>query len=279
MLGRALALVLLLTTVATPAPEAPGAYDTKEAEVRAEAVRAEVAAELAALPAHPWAGRYYWGDGLGANVTVDLAPRSGFVFEWHGCMGLYGRNYGPLTETGTRVVLEPELPNEDGAFAGIDEELVPVSWGTRAYLVAAGKIDAFCNAVNDGSEPRQGVHGHFLLREGDEKKPTSGRPSTPEGELSCLLDRPIQGRVASVSGQTTKVEDDVSWTATTVVLDVGSAQGVWVGMRFHVVQPGNVYESARVTHVSEGSSEALFESYGQEAFAPRANWLLSTRRN
>ena len=36
--------------------------------------------ELAQLKDNQWAGEYYYGDGLGVNVNLIIAPKSGFVF-------------------------------------------------------------------------------------------------------------------------------------------------------------------------------------------------------
>jgi hypothetical protein len=59
--------------------------------------------ELKTLKAHAWAGKYHYGDGLGVNVDLSLAPKSGFVFTWHGCLGLYDLNYGGVEEADGRI--------------------------------------------------------------------------------------------------------------------------------------------------------------------------------
>lgn len=60
---------------------------------------AVVEAELERLGgAHPWAGCWYTGDGLGTNVTLWLAPDTGCVTRWTGCLGLYGANWGSVRE-------------------------------------------------------------------------------------------------------------------------------------------------------------------------------------
>src|ERR1700730_15103618 len=67
-----------------------------QAENEARARKGKIQAEIKGLGEHPWAGEYYEGDGLGVGISLSLAPESGFVFEWHGCMGVYDRNYGEL---------------------------------------------------------------------------------------------------------------------------------------------------------------------------------------
>jgi hypothetical protein len=75
--------------------------------------RSELAGEeLGQLGAdHPWAGVYYVGDGLGVNITMWLAPRSGCVARWTGCLGLYGANWGSVREVGDELVIAFDLPN------------------------------------------------------------------------------------------------------------------------------------------------------------------------
>jgi hypothetical protein len=69
------------------------------------------------------------------NTTLSIAPKAGFVFEWHGCMGLYDRNYGSVTWTNNRLELSFKFKNDRQGFQGLANELVPVSWGKRRYLV------------------------------------------------------------------------------------------------------------------------------------------------
>ena len=92
----------------------------------------------------------------GCERLLDLAPKSGYVFEWHGCMGLYDRNYGAVTWTKDRLRLSFTLPNKREGFQGIDEKFIPVAWGDRKYLIPASDIVGFCNEVNAGDEPRKG---------------------------------------------------------------------------------------------------------------------------
>src|ERR1700742_7690 len=82
----------LLSSAQTQSRELP---DKLSAKARDEADRREdlIRKEIAKLRKHEWAGEYACG-GLGRNLRLILAPRSGFVFTWHGCTGLYDLNYG-----------------------------------------------------------------------------------------------------------------------------------------------------------------------------------------
>src|SRR6267154_672380 len=50
--------------------------------------------ELAKGTSDEWSGEYYYGDGLGVNVTLVMGPTTGFVYRWDGCLGNYDQNYG-----------------------------------------------------------------------------------------------------------------------------------------------------------------------------------------
>src|SRR5689334_20615072 len=39
-------------------------------------------------------GRFYFGDGLGKNCSLQIYENHRFDFAWHGCEGEYDRNYG-----------------------------------------------------------------------------------------------------------------------------------------------------------------------------------------
>src|SRR5262245_32032 len=79
------------------------AKQSATAERTANSMRDKIRAEVKSLGEHEWAGEYYAGDGLGVNTSLAIAPKSGYVFEWHGCLGLYDRNYGAVAWTNGRV--------------------------------------------------------------------------------------------------------------------------------------------------------------------------------
>lgn len=247
---------------------------SKKAEAASEAQRKLIERELSSLHEHPWAGHYYYGDGLGVNVRLDLAPRSGFVFTWHGCLGLYDLNYGKVEETGGRVKLVFRFPNDKKGFQGIAPELIPVLWGERHYLVPPDRVVDFANAINAGFEPRSGLHGRFLLSGGDELKPVRGKPNIPSEYSAYLLEHPIEAEISSV--KESRVED--SERITNAVLNVGTAQGVKSGMEFWVYAPERLYGNARITDVGSTQSLATLKMFEADckSHVPSPGWKLST---
>ncbi len=251
---------------------------TDQAEKTANKLRQEIEAEIKDLGKHEWAGEYYCGDGLGVNVSLMLAPKTGYIFEWHGCLGLYDRNYGTVSWSNDRIHLSFTFENKQEGFQGIAEKFIPISWGDRKYLIPADDIVGFCNNVNKGSEPRAELHGNYLIRNGDENKKATGFPNIPKEFKPYLLENPIQAEIVSVGKYTTKPSVcEWKFKETPVSLNAGKKQGLLPGMELNVFKPDNIVESVKITKVGEENSEALMTQVGEEELGPKIGWKLSTR--
>ena len=62
----------------------------------------------------------------GVQVSLEVAPKSGFLMEWHSCLGLYDRNYGAIKQDDDRIRLEFTFDNPKHI---VPAELIPVGWG------------------------------------------------------------------------------------------------------------------------------------------------------
>jgi hypothetical protein len=237
-----------------------------------QAKRQLIEQELGKLKMHPWAGDYYYGDGLGVNVDLTLAPGSGFVFTWNGCLGLYDQNYGDVAESDRKIRLLFKLPNKREGFRGIAPEFLPVTWGDRYYLIPSDGVVKFANAINAGFEPRNSEWGQFLLRRGDVSKQVSGYPNLPPEYSEYLLKSPIKAEVSAVKESRDKGSDRIS----IVLLNVGASQGVRKGMEFYVYSPSGVFESATITVVNDTSSEAQVFQCCDDKDRPTISWKLSS---
>lgn len=278
MKTKAIVAILLVCACAALAVERDEAKYTETAENTAKQLQERIQAVAATLTNHPWAGRYYCGDGLGVNVSLFLAPGAGYVFEWRGCLGLYDRNYGSVTETNSRVRLSFTFKNERKGFQGIAEEFIPVVWGERCYLIPSDDVVGFCNKVNEGTEPRDAPHGFYLLRRGDEKNAASGFPIVPEEYRPYLLAKPITGEIISINSVTTRPSVcEWKFKDTSVTLDAGKDKGLREGMEMQVVRPGNVVKSVTITKVEASTSQAIMTQIGEEESGPKKGWQLSTR--
>ncbi len=248
-----------------------------EASVSASEMQTKkIQQELRNLKDDDWAGEYYFGDGLGVNVSLALAPKSGFVFSWHGCLGLYDLNYGDVAFTNGSVRLLFKYLNKREGFEGIAPELLPVRWGKRHYLIAVDRIVDFTNAINAGTEPSSlfgGRSGRFLLRRGDENMAVVGRPTLPNEFLGYILAEPIKVKVSSV--EQARVEH--SRRITYVRIDAGSVDGIKQGMELYVHSPSRTFDTAVVTSVSEHSARAVIEQMELTDPLPSTDWDLSTK--
>ena len=253
------------------------AKQSDEAAKTAANLREKIHQELKTLQDHPWAGEYYEGDGLGENVSLSIAPEAGYVFEWHGCLGVYDRNYGSVAFTNGKLRLSFTFKNERKGFQGIAQNFIPVPWGKRAYLIPADDVIGFCNRVNNGMEPRDDVHGSYLLREGDEKKRVSGFPLVPDDFRGYLLAKPIVAEITGIRSVTTR-PSVCKWKFkdTTVIIDAGKNKGLRTGMEMNIIQP-DVVESVIITKVGDTQSEAVMTQAGEDEPGPQKGWRLSTR--
>lgn len=240
---------------------------------------AAIKAELATGSAADWAGEYGFGDGLGVNVVLALAPNHGFAFRWSGCLGIYGQNYGSVSHRNGRLVLDYAHPNKPGSFGGFSKILVPVPWGDRLYLIGEEQLAEFVNAVNSGSEPCSDMCRDFLIRDGDEKVKVKvkGRPELPAEYAARLLDKPIYARVAKIiERDLTAVDGEYHDRKATVELDVGRNGGLWEGMEFHPADGGR-YATFTVVRADDSSSVVAVSTYDDEPLAPKRGMCLSTR--
>lgn len=257
----------------TDAEQAPFREEDKhshEAEERVGQIRRAVELEAAALGADHWAGSYYFGDGMGVNSYVSIAPNSGFAFEWHGCLGTYDRNYGTVELVDGELRLQFEFPNSREGFEGLHESFVPIRWGDRQYLVAVEEMVELCNAVNQG-EGRL----FMLLKETEEPLKVFGKPNIPEQYRAYLPDPPLQATVTHV-GESKLVPfyDDRFHRDTHITLNVTQADGARVGMEFTRLNVG-VAECATITSVGQDSCEAVVRQDSKDE-PPTTRWKMWT---
>ncbi len=138
-----------------------------------------------------WNGRYHQGGGY-ENVSLLISSDAGVSVELHGCMGLYGANEGSvLPQPEGKLKLDFNWRNATKAPGGFPEELTPVLWGSRHYLLAPDDFIEFVNAIHHHQESNSHSYGFFFLRNGDENLPVSGKPNLPGPYLNLFRDEPL----------------------------------------------------------------------------------------
>lgn len=158
-------------------------------EEKPAAVLARVKSELKQPEGPAWAGRYVKGSGTDSD-RLCLAPEAGWVW-------IKG-DERPCCTSGSHSQCDPDCPGAREALDGevfetrsntlrlalklgegqvvLFGEFLPVSWGSRRYLVHVDERNAFEDAVAKGLEPRRTAEGAFYMGQGDENRAATGEP-------------------------------------------------------------------------------------------------------
>jgi hypothetical protein len=136
-------------------------------------------------PAEPFtlqdfAGSYYQSGGFEGGV-LTLNADSGFSLSWAMDIG------SPIVYTGTVTYGTPGTSRNEQRPLGMPDELIPVRWGQRRYLIAADELDFFCLWMHEGREPRHDQWNTFYLHDGDWNIPVIGNPTLYRGMLKFSL--------------------------------------------------------------------------------------------
>ncbi|MCB9838011.1 MAG: hypothetical protein H6813_01615 [Phycisphaeraceae bacterium] len=246
-------------------------------ETKIAARRDRIKDELAALDreeldpddwARAWAGGYYAGDGLGTNVSIHLAPKSGISFLNYGCLGLYGGDHGEI------VGVEPDGLRLRLVFGSahnsfLSERIYFVRWGEDRYLVPDWLMMEVVNNYNRGGWYREDMFGiPRLVPDGEhprrynaESGQREGKPRLPDEFMPMLLDEPLALGVTHVSDiDVTEAEEHRKCETCTVTFDRGTEAGIHAGMEFDFgsSRGRHVYGSYRITFADTGMSTAEF---------------------
>ncbi|MCB1034794.1 MAG: hypothetical protein KDD47_13265 [Acidobacteria bacterium] len=251
--------------------DALAARDPRFSEAAGEEVdrrNAAISREAAGLPEPHWAGSYYAGDGLGVNHYLSLAPDAGFTFEWHGCLGVYERNWGEVEADGDLLLLQPVFTGDPEGFIATTRRFRWVQWGERSYLIPGGEVAPFCNGINSGGEPRA------VVEVDDREKPFAPVALLPEDIRGCVLPAPVTTKVLEVEiGPWQGDARDWIYREVTVVIGLGTENGVFDGMELYLV---GTLESGAVSAAAPRSATVRF-LIGKGDPIPRAGATLSSR--
>jgi hypothetical protein len=256
--GAAIASIFLPLALLAQQPDAQPGIGSRLSDEVTKAIDARFArirAETAGLGDDPgWSGRYYRGDGLAENLVVELAPEAGYAIRLTGCLGTYDQDHGTCTERDGRITLASAFPDVPEPPRRLASEIVPVRWGERRYLIPGDGLLAFANAVNAGTEPRDGAHGSFLLRVGDERRRVEGRPELPEEATAMLLEEPVTGTVTAVHESRIEHRGGLGYRVSEATIDRGTEHGLKPGHCVHFRGRGFGGGEGRVIEIAEGSA-------------------------
>jgi hypothetical protein len=273
-------LVSTAVTQAPPVSRESLARDPQRVPPAVEARAERARAEIATLRDHAWAGEYYEGDGLGANIRLVVAPRTGVAATWHGCLGLYASGEGGVIEHPDGHLTFDFGPRhaDELEFA---RDVLPVRWGSRRYLVSTDELVRFASEINLGFEPRPFMQGTFALVEGDEHRGVSGLPDLPPAALAVIRTQPLAVKVAAVEALPADEAGRREFCRSRyrLTLDHGSDAGLVPGQRLRLAAEKG-FETVDLDSVEPTRSFATFEVLDFECdgheIAPERGWTFDT---
>lgn len=165
-------------------------------------------------------GKYYFGDGLGVNCSLELSKTGRFKYEWTGCLGTYDKAEGTFEIQEKTVSLAPNGPVESACR--INHKIFHIiHWDKLIYLVPEADMLEFCNDINQG----MGTEYIFsFLNEKNNKKKPKGLPDLPGNWNNFLLRAPVAGKILDVTGDN-------------AILDSGTNKGILPGMELTATAP------------------------------------------
>jgi hypothetical protein len=161
---------------------------------------------------------------------------------------------------------QEKIKRQDGEeFNTFIANLTRVKWGDRRYLVPDKQLLQFCNAVNQGAEPRDSDRGEFYMGEGHEKIKVSGLPDLPKPWNEYVLEAPVRGKVIEY------LPDPMAR------VDIGRKDGLRAGMEL-VPAEEEFFSDQEIVTVEE-THATIKPKYPEGNYrAIRVGDLLTTRR-
>jgi hypothetical protein len=195
------------------------------------------------------AGEYFFGDGRGMNKSLVLSPDGRALLTWSADDRGRSEDNGRAEVTGQQLVIYGSSSQSNRGIRSADCRFNVVRWGKRVYLIPSDRMLSFCNAINLGLEPRADMHGQFFLRvtRGQGRRapvPAEGAPGLPAAWEHFLLKEPLHGVVTGV------VPEGV------VTINLGSKDGIRVGMELWVEEAAATFATITVAEVSEAKCTA-----------------------
>jgi hypothetical protein len=230
--------------------------------------------------AREWAGEYYVGDGLGMNVALMVAPQSGVAYTWRGCLGLYDGNHADIAEAfdldgdGRTDGLKLKWELEPGRYQYDSERFYFVRWNgpdgkvARRFFVPEDQMLAMVNDFNEGGFSRDGMHNapRMYDRAAGEnahaRPPVVGMPQMPAEWAKLLRVKPVDAKVLQVSlAKSSKVTQGVDTTKARILLDKGSADGLYLGLKIWVKSLSGDAATLTIDRLDEHSAEGAFQAF------------------
>lgn len=259
---------------------------SKQDAIDAEIKFKEIKAELLEIKEDDWFGSYtpIPESELGGFHLI-LAPRAGFIrYYVYTCLPeLRSLNFGEIVDEPSAVWTKPIYSLNSRRPVENPTKYVKVKWGTRRLLIPEKYLAEYLDQitgfyVEPATEDENDSEERFTVwtNTSDPEKPLSGLPILPK-EYQHLLRSPINAKVISIGKRTIKKFEEISEedkyaparteSQTVVKINVGSQNGVKIGMNFRILKTD---ESLKIIHVSRTASVGIIvrelDENGQETY-------------
>jgi hypothetical protein len=206
------------------------------------------------------AGEYFQGI-RGRHWRLSILPDGRYSFIWSGCCGVYHRESGSVNRVSGHLVLSPLKPIKPR----LERVFLPLKWGRRTYLIPPERLEDFCDAIIQGSEPSNDSAERFYVL--GLELPVTGTPELPEQWATYLRKNLVIGTIVEVK------EDGRA------KIDAGSTEGIRVGTIL-TVQGRDVRGSRQLTIISVSRNSCVVEEvYPGESKKPlEEGWKVVTAR-
>lgn len=186
----------------------------------------------------------------GGYRTASSGTRSIFISPDGECECWWGGSVSSISSRAVARIVEGRIEIESRNLLGIRNGetcvCIPVWWQDKVYLLGSpgdpysgGGIVEFCNAINWGDEPApRGFRSRDLVFARATDGPGT-RTGIPEAVKKRILLAPLEGKIVSASPA--------------LRANLGTKDGVYVGMRLHAPRGDDYARWLRVTSVDEGS--------------------------
>jgi hypothetical protein len=216
---------------------------------------------------------------MGRNIVIQIAPESGIVYTWHGCVGLYDFNHGDVIEEDGVITVDWALDPEAGATRYqqghkqpyMARRLVFVHWDDARLLLPEHQVAAFCAGVNAGARGVAARFGDFPTD--DCYQNCAGRPALPPAWSDLVLDWPLDSTLASLEGPILTGEqypDGAPKARFRGRIDAGRAHGVREGMILWVFDPEGI--RGRIIEANGRSGKARLQVRVHSSRKPALPW-------
>jgi hypothetical protein len=147
---------------------------------------------------------YRFGDGF-IHYSLEVTREGRYHYQWHDDVITHEPHENDRNESRGRCAvvdrtlrLFPEGPHSSSMPASLPNDLVPVRWGGRTYLVPENDRLVFCSVINRGDMPTNMRNGRFASIDHYSGKRPKGMPEVPEEWRPFLLQRPVTAAITEL---------------------------------------------------------------------------------